>query len=234
MLSTRKLRIVTSDPLDTTLQPQVSSDISAWVLQYVIHDLEKVNQSRIAEILDIDASFVSRVLGGKESLSMRRLLQLAKHLDIPLPVLIFRSAKYAPYETSTPKTRVELEKVLDRRFSLLDEPSPLDQALRRLKKRLAQCRQKDRRSRELGRLLRLCEEAINSRHSQQELLIQLCNWTGDHLPQQIKDEPDPRQETRPGFVPKPDSGAKRKYRWMNAMLSTPVKFLAIFSAMSRR
>lgn len=167
-----------SDVRKYAQQIESPAAISQWVVLYIIAKKDLL-QRDVSEILSVDESFVSRVRQGKQSLNMARLLDLAKHFDMALPVLIAEATEYCAPEIWERHTRSKdgrrTKIVLGRRASLELEIRVLKESLERLATEIDSYRTKVPSSdtaerRRLRRMVRLCEEAPSSIESLSELV----------------------------------------------------------------
>lgn len=145
-------------------------DISKWVLKYVC-EKKDMAQCQIARLFKVDDAYVCRVRSGKQKLSMERLLQLSRHLNIPLPILIAESTAFsAPHVWERHLASDEgwrTKRVLSRRATLEQELTVLNDRLPEIAKTLeAYCARVQNSDGDrillARRLLRLCEEGQGS------------------------------------------------------------------------
>jgi transcriptional regulator with XRE-family HTH domain len=83
------------------------TDLSKQVIDYFCSKIE-LTQSQIADLLEVDKSFISRVRNGERELSSFHLERLAGALGVDVGVMLIGAAK-----SSNKKLRPELQEIAD-------------------------------------------------------------------------------------------------------------------------
>ena len=71
-------------------RPSNANQVSAELISYLVTS-RGLSQNQIAEVLEVDKSFISRVRAGERDLSSRQMRRLADHLDVPLGAMLIDS-----------------------------------------------------------------------------------------------------------------------------------------------
>jgi transcriptional regulator with XRE-family HTH domain len=109
------------------------SAISSKLVHYLA-EKGLLNQSQIAEVLDVDKSFISRVASREREFSPTQMQQLADHLNLPLGVLLLDSNR--PTKPATGKRK----EILDLCERLIHQCDAATAEARRLTARRAEAR----------------------------------------------------------------------------------------------
>jgi transcriptional regulator with XRE-family HTH domain len=81
-----------------------SAAISAAVVEYILTE-RKLTQEQLAEILEVSASFISRVRAGQRSFTLDHLQAIEERLEMPLGALFLATMKKTPRDNKLAKAR---------------------------------------------------------------------------------------------------------------------------------
>jgi transcriptional regulator with XRE-family HTH domain len=81
-----------------------SAATSAAVIEYILKET-KLTQEQLAEIMEVSASFISRVRAGQRSFTLDHLQAIEQRLDMPLGALFLATMKKAPRDSKLAKAR---------------------------------------------------------------------------------------------------------------------------------